>query len=72
MPCVNYAECPKLAIHAECQYAECHYAECRGATYHSYDKPINTWLEEAKKVAGRLLLTPGVNVQKRFSSPMML
>jgi hypothetical protein len=41
MLCVIYAECPKLALYAECRYvefryaechyAECHYAECRGA-----------------------------------------
>jgi hypothetical protein len=28
---VVYAECRKLALHAECHFAECHYAGCRGA-----------------------------------------
>jgi hypothetical protein len=28
---VNYAECHKLALFAECHYAECRHAECRGA-----------------------------------------
>jgi hypothetical protein len=28
---VVYAECPKLALFAECHYAECRYAECRSA-----------------------------------------
>jgi hypothetical protein len=36
MLCVNYAECRKQALYAECHYAECryaerHYAECRYA-----------------------------------------
>jgi hypothetical protein len=31
MPCVNYAECHKEAIYAECYYAGCRYAECCGA-----------------------------------------
>jgi len=61
-PCVNYGDCHKLALYAKFLYAECHHAECRGATYYCYDKPINTWFEDGKIVAGRLLLTPGANV----------
>ncbi len=26
---VDYAECRKLALYAECRYAKCHHAECR-------------------------------------------
>ncbi len=33
MPSVMYAECRKLALHAECRYAECHYAERLGANF---------------------------------------
>jgi hypothetical protein len=28
---VNYAECRKQALYAECHYAECRYSEYRGA-----------------------------------------
>jgi len=28
---VNYAECRKQAVYAECRFAECRYAERRGA-----------------------------------------
>ncbi len=30
---VNYAECHKHALYAECRYAECRYTECRYAEY---------------------------------------
>jgi hypothetical protein len=35
MPIFTYAECRKLALHAECRYVECHYAERRGANFNS-------------------------------------
>jgi hypothetical protein len=31
---VGYAECHKLALHAECHYAEYHYADCRYVECH--------------------------------------
>jgi hypothetical protein len=33
MPIFTYAECRKLALHAECRYVECLYAERRGANF---------------------------------------
>jgi hypothetical protein len=33
---VNYAECHKQALYAECRYAECRCAECREALILTY------------------------------------
>jgi hypothetical protein len=53
---VDYAECRKSTLSAECHFAECHYAECRGAitwavlTFHSRDATITCRLIDIRLI----------------------